>query len=220
MEEKKTSKISDTISGVAEHVVEITKERIFTPMYFYFLVAWVLTNWKFVFTLFFVEESTIIQNQHTLKVDYLSNMYNFDLMSASHLLLIPFVFSYLAVWWFSKISENFYQRYEEHQMNKRVIKRGIDYKERVINAMAEKQVRKEEIDNKINYEDNSDFNEWYDGQNDPVNLGETSLLPSEVLYKTDYIAYKVAFDEYTDYQIQKGEDWVEQREIDRRRGKV
>jgi len=219
MEEKTTSKISDVVSGVVEHVIELTKERIFTPMYFYFLIAWIVTNWKFVFILLFVDNQFIWDTQKVLKVDYLSQMYGYDLLSLSHLLLIPFVFSYLAIWWLSQISENFYQRYEEHQMNKRVIKRGIDYKERVVNAMAEKQVRKEEIDNKMNYEDNSDFNEWFDEQNEALDVGGISLSPSEALYKTDYVAYKAAFDEYLDQQEKVVEDIVAEQVLNKRRGK-
>jgi len=213
------TKITDTVSDTFKNMIEMSKERLFTPMYFYFILAWIVTNWKFTYTLLFVDNQVIWDTQHFLKVDYLSQMYGFNLWSAFHLFLIPISVSYLVVWWFSQVSERFYKKYEEHQTNKRVIKREIDYKEKLGYAIAEREIREQKFDDKLQYNDNRDFNEWLDEHNDEVSVGGVSMLPSEVLYKTDYLAYKTASDDYINQQVQMGEDLAVQAEIDRRRGK-
>ena len=213
------TKVTDTVSDAFKSVAEITKERIFTPMYFYFVTAWIVTNWKFVYTLLFVDNQVIWDTQEVLKVDYLAQMYGFNWWSAFHLFLIPIFVSYLVVWWLSLVSEKFYQRYEEHQTNKRVIKREIDYREKLGYAISERQIREQKLDDKMQYNDNRDFNEWLDEHNTEVSVGGVPMLPSEVLYKTDYLAYKTVLDDYIDHQAQMGEDLAVQAEVDRRRGK-
>lgn len=213
------TKVTETASDAFKSIAEITKERIFTPMYFYFIIPWVITNWKFVYTLLFVNNQVIWDTQGVLKVDYLAQMYGFNLWSIFHLFLIPIFVSYLVVWWFSLVSEKFYQRYEEHQTNKRVIKRKIEYEEKLGYAISEREIREQKFDDKIPLDRNTDFNEWLDEQNDLVKIGEVSMLPSEVLYNTDYKAYQAALEDYVDYQVQKGEDLAVQAEVDRRRGK-
>src|SRR3989344_28205 len=152
-------------------------------MYFYFLGAWIITNWKFVYTLLFVNENTILQTHQMLKVDYLVQMYSFEwffplLHSAIKLFIVPFISSFVVIWWLSKLSEVFFQKYEEHQMNKRVIKRGIEYKEKLSYAISEREIREQEFDNRVKYEDNVDFNDWLDEQNKEVEIAKTTMLPS------------------------------------------
>lgn len=217
-------KITDTISGAFKSIVEIATERIFTPMYFYFLGSWIVTNWKFVYSMFFADEETILQAHHMLKVEYLLRMYSAEWFlplwhSVLKLFIIPAVSSFVIIWWLSIISEMFFRKYEEHQMNKRVIKRDIKYREKVHYAKSEREIREQEFDPRIKYEDNHDFNESLDEKYESVNIGGTVMLPSEVLYNTDYKAYVAALNEYTDYQVKIGEDIAIQQEIDRRRGK-
>lgn len=49
---------------------------------------------------------------------------------------------------------------------------------------------------RVYYEDHADFNEAFDGDNEPVRLGEVELLPSRVLFHGDHEAYKAALQEY------------------------
>lgn len=217
-------KITDTISGAIQSVIEITKERIFTPMYFYFLGSWIVTNWKFVYTLFFADEETILRTQNMLKIEYLSQMYSTEWFlplwnTVLKLIVIPAISSFMIIWWLSILSEMFFRKYEEHQMNKRVIKRDVEYREKVHYAKSEREIREQEFDNRIKYENNSDFNESLNEKSESINIGGTVMLPSEVLYNTDYKAYVAALNEYIDYQTQMGEDIAIQQGIDRRRGK-
>lgn len=222
-----TTKITNTISNAVKSVVEITKERIFTPMYFYFLGAWIVTNWKFAYTLLFVNEETILQTHQVLKVDYLAQMYSFEwflplLNSVLELLIVPIVSSFVIIWWLSKLSEMFFQKHEEHQMNKRVIKRDVDYREKVHYAKSERVIREQELDKRVKYEDNKDFNEWIDDteeNGEPMFVLGVPILPSHALYNTDYEGYKDRLNQWENEQSQKGEDIAVQQEIDKRRGK-
>lgn len=217
--ESTVEKITDTVSDAFKSIAEIAKERIFTPMYFYFLGAWVITNWKFVYTFFFADEALVLQHTGMLKVEYLTQIYPHDWTAVFPLFVIPFGLAYLAVWWFSIVSEKFYKKHEEHQMNKRVIKREVAYREKVAYFKSEREVREQQLDHQVKYEDNRDYNEQIDESNPEVEVNGVPMLPSEVLYKTDYLAYKAGLDEYNNEMVQKGEDLAVQAETDRRRGK-
>jgi hypothetical protein len=153
---------------IKEDIKEIVNERFYSPMYFYFIIAWIITNWKFVYVLFFSNEGFLFGNLHLLKINYLISFYPinnyFDILyNIAVLLLIPAFFSYLAVWWFTILSEIFYKKYELHKQNKRVIQREIEYTEKVRFAKVEREVRDIESDkNDIKYEDNKEFNETLD----------------------------------------------------------
>ena len=194
--EKITDKTSDIISDISE----IAKERIFTPMYFYFLCAWVITNWKFVYTLIFVDEKIILETQGVLKVDYLYQMYSFfGWYSILHLIIIPAVASFVVVWWLSIFSEKFYEKHKKHQMNKRIIKNKIEYEERVEYAFSQRKIRDAKSDeNSVKYLDNENrnFNNWYDDGKENIKVGEYEFLPSEALYNNDYEAYRVELEEF------------------------
>lgn len=221
------NKITHTVSDTVKNGVKIIEDRLLSPMYFYFIFAWVVTNWKFIYVLFFVDNQFVLENKGLMKVDYLSQMYSIEwflplIHSFLELFLIPIISSFIIIWWLSIISEKFFKKYEEHQMNKRVIKRDVEYREKVRYATFERKIREEEIDEVekiIKYENNDDFNQSLDDHHQEIKIAGVSMLPSEVLYKTDYEAYKDALEDYTDHLAEIGEDLAVQAEIDRRRGK-
>lgn len=217
--ENSLSKITDTATKVFDKAGEIAQDRLFSPMYFYFLIAWVITNWRFVYSLLFVDEETILKTQNVLKVDYLSQMYKLDVFSGLHLFIIPFISSFVFVWWLSILSNKFYQKHEQNQMGKRSILRDIEYREKVKQAKSEREIRDAESDIMLKYADNTDFNDFLDDSGDKVEVAGIEMLPSEVLFNTDPKAYKDQLNNWFDEQAQIGEDIVIQREIDKRRGK-
>lgn len=218
------TKAADAVSDTFKSVSEVTKERVFAPMYFYFIIAWIITNWKFVYTLMFVDNQFIWETQKVLKVDYLVQMYSIEwftplLDSILELLVVPLISSFVLIWWLSILSEMFFRKYEEHQVNKRVIRRDVEYREKVHYAKAEREIREEEFDNPIKYQDNRDFNERLDEDHEELIIAGIPLSPSEALYKADYLGYKAALDDYINQQVEIGEDTAIQAEVDRRRGK-
>lgn len=175
---------------------EVIKERVFSPMYFYFLIAWIITNWKFVYVFFFLDPKFIFESQKTNKIALLESFYSMDLWfpiicSIAKLIVIPAVSAFVVVWWLSRLSEKFYEKTERHKINKRVILNTLAYEEKVSYAAKQREIRDIESDkNPIRYDENKDFNEWYDYNNENVVIGEYDFLPSESLYNNDFTAYK------------------------------
>ena len=101
--------------------------------------------------------------------------------------------TYVAVWWLSRLSEKFFERNEEYKSNKRVIERKLEYSEKVKISREQKEIRDLESDKKsIRWEDNSEFNQSIDDANNVLVSG-IDMQPSEVLYNSDYEAYKEQF---------------------------
>lgn len=184
---------------------EVVIERFFSPMYFYFILAWIIYNWTFVYSLLFVESSTL----EKYKVDYLLSFYPTDtFLKVLHnfwcVLLGPAVSTYLLIWWVSKLSEKSFERFEMYKSNKRTIKRGLEYTEKVKIAKEQRKIRDEESDkNEIGYNDNEEFNSWLDDNQEDVQVSGVNYLPSEVLYNTDYESYK---EQLNDFLAQEKED--------------
>ena len=45
--------VTDSTKDILEDAKEVVKQRFFSPMYFYFILSWIITNWKFVFALLY-----------------------------------------------------------------------------------------------------------------------------------------------------------------------
>jgi len=178
---------------------EVIKQRFFSPMYFYFLLSWIITNWKFVFALFFISSDDIYGE----KLEYLIGFYPMSsfwisLWTIAKLIIIPALSSAIFVWWFSQISEKFYERNETFKINKQTIKRKLDYKEKVEISEEQRKIRDAESDNpEFRYEDKTEFNEWFDGKfEENVKVGNSEYTPSEVLFNTDFESYKNEYNLY------------------------
>lgn len=181
---------------------EVIKERVFSPMYFYFIIAWIITNWQFVYAFFFLDPKFVFESQKTDKISLLESFYSMDLWlpaicSVAKLVVIPAISAFIIVWWFSKLSEAFYEKSEQHKINKRFILNKLLYTEKVSYSQEQRKIRDAESDkNEISYIDNKDFNNWYDEGKDNVKIGEYEFLPSESLYNNDFQAYKQELEIY------------------------
>lgn len=177
---------------------EVIIERFFSPMYFYFIIAWVIYNWTFVYSLLFVDSTKFKK----FKLDYLLNFYPTNsfwdyIHNFWYVLIGPAVSTYILIWWISIWSEKSFKRFEEYKLNKKTIKRLLEYKEKVKIAKEEREIRNQESDKpEIRYIDNQDFNDWLDASQENVKIGSLSYSPSEVLFNTDFASYKDALEEY------------------------
>lgn len=200
--EKTFENISETVKENWKNLSEVIRERLFSPMYSYFIIAWLITNRKFIYVLFSTDENIILSTKKILKVEFLSQFYNFNtfefwILSLSKLIIIPAISAFIAVWWLTILSENFYKKYKQHKQNKRIIDRELIYEEKVKIAKSEKEIRDIEFDKKsIKYEDNDYFNDFIDEFSERVIVGGIEMRPSEVLYNNDYEAYKEQFEEW------------------------
>lgn len=196
--------MQNTVKKIKDGIEEIVKERFFSPMYFYFIIAWFVTNWKFVYVFGFAESTFSINGEQISKIEYLWSAYPIDtfehvLMTVIHLFVVPALFSWFAVWKLTSISELFFERYETYQQNKRVISRELEYKEKVRFFNIQREIREAESDKKdLKFEENKTFNAYLDNTQETVMVGGVSMRPSEVLYNTDYEAYKESLKEWQD----------------------
>ena len=184
---------------------EVIIERFFSPMYFYFILAWIIYNWTFLYSLLFVDST----NLKKLKVEYLLSYYPTDsfwniLCNFWYVLLGPAISTYLLIWFISIWSEKSFKRFEEYKQNKKTIKRIIEYKEKVKIAKEEREIRDQESDKpEIRYNDNQEFNAWLDSSQENVIVGALSFTPSEVLFNTDFESYKDILEEYSNREIEE-----------------
>jgi|GEM_PF-2679853 len=188
-----------------EDTKEVILERFFSPMYFYFILSWIIYNWTFIYSFLFVESKELKK----LKVDYLLSFYPVDSFSnialnVWYVFVGPAISTILFIWCFSILSELSYKRFEQYKTNKRTIKRLLDYEEKVKIAKEEREIRDQESDKpEVRYIDHEDFNKWLDDSQDNVVVGSLSYSPSEVLYNTDYQSYKEALEEYNNQEKQE-----------------
>lgn len=177
---------------------EVVIERFFSPMYFYFIMAWIIYNWTFVYSLLFVDSSKFKK----FKLDYLLGFYPTNgfwdyVHNFWYVLLGPAVSTYVLIWWISIWSEESFKRFEKYKSNKRTIKRKLEYEEKYTIAKEQRKIRDEESDKpEIRYVDNQEFNTWLDASQENVTVGTISFSPSEVLFNTDFASYKDALEEY------------------------
>lgn len=190
-----------------EDTKEVVLERFFSPMYFYFILSWIIYNWTFIYSFLFVESKELKK----LKVDYLLSFYPVNSFSnialnVWYVFLGPAISTILFIWCFSILSELSYKRFEQYKTNKRTIKRLLDYEEKVKIAKEEREIRDQESDKpEVRYIDHEDFNKWLDDSQDNVVVGSLSYSPSEVLFNTDYQSYKEALEEYNN-QVKQEEN--------------
>lgn len=184
--------IKETAKEIYNNVSEVLTERVFRPMYFYFIISWSIINWKFLYVFLFADEKIIVEQKSILKVEYLSNLYQWSSwQEASYSLLflvvLPAISAYLVVWWLSLLSEKFVKKNEEHKERIKSVKKLILEKEKFY--FENEMVQLREIESKkqqIKYEDNSEYNDYLDGLQDNITIGNITILPSRALYENDY----------------------------------
>lgn len=187
---------------------EVIIERFFSPMYFYFIMAWIIYNWTFIYSLLFVDSNKFKK----FKIDYLLSFYPTNsfwdyVCNFWHVILGPAVSTYILIWWVSIWSEKSFERFEEYKLNKKTIKRLLEYKEKVKIAKEEREIRDQESDKpEVQYTDNEDFNKWLDDSQENITVGTLSYSPSEVLFNTDIKSYIEVLDEYKNRDIEEEEE--------------
>ncbi len=60
------------VQEIKDGFVQGLKERLSSPFYGYFLISWIVWNWKILYTTFFVSNESIIETYRLLKVEYIS----------------------------------------------------------------------------------------------------------------------------------------------------
>ena len=202
--EKVETAMVDKLWNLFKTTGKILEERVFSPMYFYFIISRVLWNWKFVYVLLFVDQSNLMRE----KLDLMTSFYTFDScwnfrLSLLHFLLWPVFTTWLAIQPLTWLSNKITKYYEKKQQDKRLEIHKLQFKEILLKAYEEKQQQEKEAEKlKIEYKSNSEFNDWIDQTFAPsewegIQIGEVTGFPvSEALYYTDYEAYISLLENY------------------------
>lgn len=169
---------------------EVIIERFFSPMYFYFIMAWILCNWTFIYSLLFVGSEKFKK----FKLDYLLSFYptnNFWDYADNfcHVLLFPALSTYILIWWISRLSEFVFEKFETYKSNKLVIKRRVEYKQVRDIETEKRKAHDTSDDKKIDYDENEEFNESFDENEEFITISGITYSPSRVLYNIDYKSY-------------------------------
>ena len=99
------------------------EERITSPFYGYFIVSWLIINWKILYVAFFVSQDKIFEKLGLLRHEYLS--ISFPSFSSFHhllyFLLYPLLLTIFFFWIFPFFSRKFYRKSLKNQKALRII---------------------------------------------------------------------------------------------------
>lgn len=197
--EKVETAMVDKLWNFLKTIGKILEERVFSPMYFYFIISRVLWNWKFVYVLLFVDQSNLMRE----KLDLMTSFYTFDswwcfLLTVLYLLWWPLFTTWLAIQPLTWLSNKITKYYEKNQQVKRLEIHKLQFQEILLKAYEEKQQQEKEArKNMLEYKKNPDFNDRIDNEYPSIEIWEMTGFPvSEALYHTDYQAYISLLENY------------------------
>lgn len=197
--EKVETAMVDKLWNFLKTIGKILEERVFSPMYFYFIISRVLWNWKFVYVLLFVDQSNLMRE----KLDLMTSFYTFDswwcfLLTVLYLLWWPLFTTWLAIQPLTWLSNKITKYYEKNQQVKRLEIHKLQFQEILLKAYEEKQQQEKEArKNMLEYKENPDFNDRIDKEYPSIEIWEMTGFPvSEALYHTDYQAYISLLENY------------------------
>lgn len=197
VEKNVMDKIWDSLNSMGK----ILEERVFSPMYFYFIISRILWNRKFVYVLLFVDQTGLIEE----KLNLMSSFYSFDgwwsfFGMLFGILLWPLCTTWLAIQPLTWLSNKVTKYYEEKQQVKRLEIHSLQFQEKLLKAYEEKQQQEKEArKNMIEYKANPTFNDRIDNEYPSIEIWEMTGFPvSEALYHTDYQAYISLLENYKD----------------------
>lgn len=197
--EKVETAMVDKLWNFLKTTGKILEERVFSPMYFYFIISRVLWNWKFVYVLLFVDQSNLMRE----KLDLMTSFYTFDswwcfLLTVLYLLWWPLFTTWLAIQPLTWLSNKITKYYEKNQQVKRLEIHKLQFQEILLKAYEEKQQQEKGTrKNMLEYKENPGFNDRIDNEYPSIEIWEMTGFPvSEALYHTDYQAYISLLENY------------------------
>lgn len=101
MFEKASAAFKDWFGGDNEFVQATNaalEERISSPFYGYFIVGWIITNWKLVYASFFLDQDKIFQKTGLLRNEYIQTIFPVDQWFWLNFFIIPIAFTLVFFW--------------------------------------------------------------------------------------------------------------------------
>lgn len=132
--------------GEENELVESTNialnERITSTFYGYFIISWLIFNWKLLYIAFFIDQEKIFSKTNLLRNEYLSQLIpsHTSWIFWFNFVIYPFLFTILFFWVFTYVSRIYYRK---NLRNKKALKR-IDIQESLEIKKEEKKLIQEQ----------------------------------------------------------------------------
>ncbi len=88
-------------SDIIKSTIDSLKNRLTNPIYGTFIVVWILTNWKFVYSFLFLSQTQVLEKTSLLKNNYLYLI--FSQGTYWHHFIIPSAMTILVIWVLPKL---------------------------------------------------------------------------------------------------------------------
>lgn len=96
-------------------------ERMWSSMYGTFIITWIIANWQAIYTTLFIDQELIFKTYNLLKIDYVWLYFygwgNFT--TYWKLFFEPIIFTYLIIWFLSKIELICFKKNYTNKINQR-----------------------------------------------------------------------------------------------------
>lgn len=118
----------DNGNEVVESTEGAFKDRLASPFYGYFVLSWLLVNWKIPYAAFFLDQSIIQQKTGLLRNEYVESLFpqSYSWTFMIYFIALPFVLTVLTFWVFPFITRFFFQK----NIRNKIALQVIELKER------------------------------------------------------------------------------------------
>ena len=120
---------------MVDSITETMKNRLTNSLYGTFFVCWLIFHWNFIFSIFALDDTKILEITGLLKNDYLWKKYfHINDLYFWFSWIMPFVLTYIIIWHLPKwVLIKAFKKTEEHNTEKKIIKilqkRKIEYED-------------------------------------------------------------------------------------------
>lgn len=108
------------------------QERITSPFYGYFLVSWLIFNWRLVYVAFLIDQETLFEKTGMLRIEYLNSLLPkiFSLELIMQFFILPFLLTILFFWVFPYVTRIFYKKSLLNQQRLSIIAINVSRQEK------------------------------------------------------------------------------------------
>ncbi|MFZ3043841.1 MAG: hypothetical protein WA058_01900 [Minisyncoccia bacterium] len=117
----------DSGNEILDSTENALRDRLTSPFYGYFIIAWLLVNWRIVYAAFFINQAILMQKTGLMRNEYLQSIIpsHSTLAWWLNFLLLPFILTCLAFWVFPVFTRRFFRK----SISNKLVLKGIEIHE-------------------------------------------------------------------------------------------
>jgi len=135
-------------NDIIDSINEEFKERIKSPFYGTFAIAWIISNWKAIYITFFVNQDLIYKTSEKLKLEYILDLYYIETVPKIippllKVIILPAIYTYFIIWILSKLDYLVFEKNDKNQLKKIIFQkkqRAENLKQEVVVERRKKEV--------------------------------------------------------------------------------